>query len=496
MQLKYLSVKGLIAEAGGDPWGINATVQSGEPGQISELATAFYDAGVSMSETSEEFSRAKDRFEDSWNRENGDHPINDSAEVKRATVALNLSREQLTRVGVDLQKIAAALAETQRSCAECIATLENNLQAIDDAIDRTVQQTGLPVDELDIEPIENMAELDTRDALTAVTNARDSYAGQLTRSMSEIEAEGYDPSAIDTSDGNGQTDEAAAEMEAAQYGFMQRAADQVMVDSPGPATPDKDAAADRLRDYATISGADASPAAVELAAQRLDDYQQAMMPVPGRRDSILGVDSRSRAQSRLRMQKMLEEGTPWQQPMSRDEATAWMNEEEAQMKATTLEKTEALLVQAGMAQRDADAILDAMSSGLTLADLQQYADVLGTAGQDFDGRVSIGRHAVDRFDPDTVRAIGQLGKHVKGAGSLLEVGLAFDAWLSGAPTGETFGGLGGSFAGGAGGGAALGFLGGSALGPGGAFAGMIIGSVGGGVIGEEVGRYAGSKLFD
>nr|WP_197378348.1 hypothetical protein [Mycolicibacterium mengxianglii] len=448
-----------------------------------------------MSETSEEFSRAKDRFEDSWNRENGDHPINDSAEVKRATVALNLSREQLTRVGVDLQKIAAALAETQRSCAECIATLENNLQAIDDAIDRTVQQTGLPVDGLDIEPIENMAELDTRDALTAVTNARDSYAGQLTRSMSEIEAEGYDPSAIDTSDGNGQTDAAAAEMEAAQYGFMQRAADQVMVDSPGPATPDKDAAADRLRDYATISGADASPAAVELAARRLDDYQQAMMPVPGRRDSILGVDSRSRAQSRLRMQKMLEEGTPWQQPMSRDEATAWMNRDESRLKTRILQETETMLVEEGMVQKDAEAILGAMSTGLTLSDLQQYADVTGTAATDLENRASIGRHAVDRFDPDTVRSISQLGKYVKGAGTGLEIWLAVDAWQNGAPLGETVGGVTGSAAGSTALAALGGFAGGWLLGPGGAFVGVVSGALAGGVGGEWGGRKVG-RLFD
>ncbi|MGV7258603.1 putative alpha/beta hydrolase, partial [Mycobacterium kansasii] len=45
MQLRYVSVPLLIAEAGGDPWAINQSLQAGRPAQISGLAEAFHAAG-------------------------------------------------------------------------------------------------------------------------------------------------------------------------------------------------------------------------------------------------------------------------------------------------------------------------------------------------------------------------------------------------------------------------------------------------------------------
>ncbi|ARG64354.1 hypothetical protein B1T45_27600 [Mycobacterium kansasii] len=45
MQLRYISVPLLIAEAGGDPWAINQSLQAGRPAQISGLAEAFHAAG-------------------------------------------------------------------------------------------------------------------------------------------------------------------------------------------------------------------------------------------------------------------------------------------------------------------------------------------------------------------------------------------------------------------------------------------------------------------
>ena len=67
-------------------------MQSGSPGEISDLATAFYEAGVCTSDTSDEFNVAKQRFESAWDRQDGgDHPINDSTEVKRATESLHLN---------------------------------------------------------------------------------------------------------------------------------------------------------------------------------------------------------------------------------------------------------------------------------------------------------------------------------------------------------------------------------------------------------------------
>jgi hypothetical protein len=47
VQLKHTSIPHLIAEAGGDPWAINKSLQNGRPAQISDLAQAFHNAGQS-----------------------------------------------------------------------------------------------------------------------------------------------------------------------------------------------------------------------------------------------------------------------------------------------------------------------------------------------------------------------------------------------------------------------------------------------------------------
>lgn len=141
MQLRYLFRQELIVAAGGDPWELDQTIQSGSPGEISELATTFHNAGVCMGETSDEFNQAKKRFEDAWDRDDGGaHPINDSTEVRRATESLHLDREQLARISVDLQNISASLAETQQTSAASISSLEESLQQIDDAIAAAVLQ--------------------------------------------------------------------------------------------------------------------------------------------------------------------------------------------------------------------------------------------------------------------------------------------------------------------------------------------------------------------
>ncbi|BBY45498.1 putative alpha/beta hydrolase [Mycolicibacterium celeriflavum] len=109
VDFKHLDVGVLTGSAGGDPWQMNRTVQSGSPGEISELATAFHNAGVCTTETSEEFAVAQQRFASAWDRQDGGgHPINDSAEVKRAMESLQLNREQIGRIAVDLQNISGS----------------------------------------------------------------------------------------------------------------------------------------------------------------------------------------------------------------------------------------------------------------------------------------------------------------------------------------------------------------------------------------------------
>ncbi|QBC84519.1 hypothetical protein B6K05_007300 [Mycobacterium avium subsp. hominissuis] len=115
MQLKWLSVTELIAEAGGDPWAINQSLQAGSPSQISSLAEAFHGAGRHTAEADHAFEQARKRFDAAWNHQNGDHPINDSAEVQRLVKSLGAQSEQLPKIGTDLENIAAALAEAQKA---------------------------------------------------------------------------------------------------------------------------------------------------------------------------------------------------------------------------------------------------------------------------------------------------------------------------------------------------------------------------------------------
>lgn len=88
MQLRYISVAALIAEAGGDPWAVNQSLQAGSPFQIAQLAEAFLKAGRCTAEATNAFDQARSRFDAAWNHQNGDHPINGSAEVQRVTKSL------------------------------------------------------------------------------------------------------------------------------------------------------------------------------------------------------------------------------------------------------------------------------------------------------------------------------------------------------------------------------------------------------------------------
>ena len=145
MQLRYISIPLLIAEAGGDPWKINQSLQAGRPAQISDLAEAFHTAGRCTTESNNAFEEARRRFEASWNREDsGEHPINDSAEVQQVTKSLGAQSLQLPQIGVNLENIAAALAEAQKSGSGRIAALETQLQTLDNMIGQAVEMEKDP----------------------------------------------------------------------------------------------------------------------------------------------------------------------------------------------------------------------------------------------------------------------------------------------------------------------------------------------------------------
>lgn len=102
--------------------------------EISDLAQAFHAVGRSSAAADATFEQARKRFDAAWNHQNGDHPINDSAEVQRVIKSLGAQSEQLPKIGADRETIAD-LADAQKSGAAEIATLEGQLEKLDHMID-------------------------------------------------------------------------------------------------------------------------------------------------------------------------------------------------------------------------------------------------------------------------------------------------------------------------------------------------------------------------
>ena len=205
MRLCYISVRRLIAEAGGDPWAINRTLQAGRPAQISFLAQAFHDGGQRTTDADAAFDQARRRFEASWNRENGDHPINDAAEVQRATQSLGVQATQLPKIAIDLERVAAVLAEVQRATVGQIRALEGQLEVIDHEIGDALEfehwahLSGAQSAAIGqhIADLEQQAIGKTSAALKLVGHIRDMYAELLHRLMTRMRAQdGYDSAPV------------------------------------------------------------------------------------------------------------------------------------------------------------------------------------------------------------------------------------------------------------------------------------------------------------
>jgi hypothetical protein len=208
MQLRYISVPALIAEAGGDPWAINQSLQSGSPFQISQLAEAFHAAGRCTAEADATFEQARNRFDAAWNHQNGDHPINYAAEVQQVTKTLGAQSLQLPKIGADLENIAAALAEAQKTAAGQIATLEGQLQQLDKIIALAVEDEKDPNltpearNELNamITACEDDAIEDTKAAVGQLQSVRNGYSATLQNSLASLRADGYDPKPLEPVD--------------------------------------------------------------------------------------------------------------------------------------------------------------------------------------------------------------------------------------------------------------------------------------------------------
>lgn len=192
MLLRHLSIPFLVAEAGGDPWSTDASLQAGRPAQISALAKAFHDAGVSSAEAVVAFDAARRRFEAAWNHRNGEHPINDADEVQRVTRSLGLQAAQLPGIAIDLENIAAALAEAQRTSAWYLAALEYDLEDIDDEI----CEARAGGDSCGADDLRGDAVTEVRAIFLALCQIRDQYSTMLTAVFGRLRADGADPAEI------------------------------------------------------------------------------------------------------------------------------------------------------------------------------------------------------------------------------------------------------------------------------------------------------------
>jgi len=271
--LPYIDEQALIAEAGGDPWAINASLQVGSPLQISNLAGAFHRAGRCTAEADNAFQQARTRFEAAWNHHDGGHPINDSGEVQRVTKSLGAQSLQLPKIGADLESIAAALADAQQAGAARIATLDAQLKNISDLVTQAVallnNDKSLSAGEKDalhalINTCEDDALRDTKSALAALQSIRNGYSDSLQKSLNNLHAEGYDGAPLHGPDADGvappsptqqaaladlrQVTNQAVVDQMVKVRAAQEAIDKATADlyTHGPGSPEGDAAGARL----------------------------------------------------------------------------------------------------------------------------------------------------------------------------------------------------------------------------------------------------------
>ncbi|WP_199254050.1 putative alpha/beta hydrolase [Mycolicibacterium mengxianglii] len=508
--LRHLSAASFAAAAGGDPWQVDDEIQAGDPGEISGLAEAFHQAGSHLKDADDHFNIAKKQFWDSWDRKDTvEHPINDSAEVQKVSAALGGQPDELAKIAVSLQQVAAALATAQRDSAALIEDLNADLHDIDDEIGEAMQELPFLAAELIGE-----AQQLTKAALDNIEAIRGAYIAQLHSAETAMMASGYAPGAIDESDA---TPGDAPREAAGQYEKSgQLAKDQATVEKASREHPnghlgwslDEIAADRRLDDFtsatdpangaARYDGPQEQEEAARLAGSRLADFNLANSTGPVAKDPVLGGDMRDRAKARLTMQRQLMDAQlPWSNlPMSADDATRLMNQLAVQDRATALTRLQEQLQQQGISPEGAAAMVDGIGRGVMP---QEYLDAAGAVSKVFDS----GERAVDKFTEllprgrhwqpgiafteADIRALAKLGDRFGAVGSVVELAVnVYDVTVNDASlvdvAGKAGGGLAGAWAFGE-----AGAMGGAAVaGPPGAFVGALVLGTAGAFVGEGV----------
>ena len=186
-RLRRISLPHLIAETGGNPWIINTSLQSGRPAQIADLARAFRQAGQYTSESSAAFAQARRHFDASWDRATADHPITGSAEVRGTARSLEAQSCQLPKIGLNLDNIATALAEVQRTGAGLISALETELPRLDNQLGEALDLEN----DILIAALEQQAIDHTRSALEKLISMRSGYSDYLQNSLATLHPDEY-----------------------------------------------------------------------------------------------------------------------------------------------------------------------------------------------------------------------------------------------------------------------------------------------------------------
>lgn len=492
IELKHLSIQELVSAAGGNPWQMDSAIQSGAPGEIDELATAFRNASGCITETEHDFTIAKQRFGSAWDRQDGaGHPINDAAEVVRVTDGLHLSKLQISKLAVSLESIAAALAQSQRSSATSISLLEGALKSYDLQIDARIEEASRAGKNAEWDDLKRAAESRTRTAVDEAKAIRTAYTDELSKARTAMVAEGYAADPTTGADGIGT---APAQSAPDKYGASQRAADEALVNAPGAWTPEKQAASNRLRDFATATNPNATPEAKRYASERLDDFATAQTAGPLPTDPVLGGDARTRARARLELQSKLEHGVLDKPGLTPDQATAALDQSEAQARTMVIARVQEQLQQAGMSPQGAAQAAAGMSHGQIPKELVEGASLAGKpisgAKEAFDrtaDSLPTGSHwneSVKTYSSSDVEALKKIGGKLGVVGNLVDVGVGLYEWQHGMPAGQvvakTAGGMGAAYAGGQ-----LGAWLGAPAGPVGAFAGAFIFGTVGAYYGEQ-----------
>ncbi|BBY34490.1 hypothetical protein BST33_10765 [Mycolicibacter minnesotensis] len=174
--LQHLQVDELVAHAGGDPWAVDDSLQAGSPTQIDFLAQAFHSAAGSATAAEQTFRTAQEHFAQ-YNRENGEQPINNGAEVARVKEGLHATTEQLGQIAADLGTIAAALAQARNAAQEHTEALNSNLKIYDYLLGEYLQMEAQGQNhDTAIAQCRQFAEADTATALHNLTLTRSSYS--------------------------------------------------------------------------------------------------------------------------------------------------------------------------------------------------------------------------------------------------------------------------------------------------------------------------------